>query len=106
MPMFDLRDAAGVMAELNACRKAFSDRYIKVNAFDSLRGWEMTAAVLHRQRPKDEPGSRSTAGSARPHIRYTTRPTRGKPEGERYTYGIARAWSAGHAGSGRRADAA
>ncbi|MGH8269020.1 MAG: ribulose bisphosphate carboxylase small subunit, partial [Steroidobacteraceae bacterium] len=39
-PMFDIRDAAGVMMEVNACRKAFPNHYIKLNAFDSMRGRE------------------------------------------------------------------
>src|SRR5580765_8964359 len=39
-PMFDLRDAAGVMMEVKACRKAFPDHYIRINAFDSTRGFE------------------------------------------------------------------
>ena len=38
MPMFDIRDAAGVMTEVSACRKTFPNHYIKVNAFDSTRG--------------------------------------------------------------------
>ena len=39
-PMFDLQDAAGVMMELNDCRKVYGDRYIRVSAFDSTHGWE------------------------------------------------------------------
>ena len=38
MPMFDLKDAAGVMAELHQCRKAFPQHYIRMMAFDSTRG--------------------------------------------------------------------
>src|SRR5256885_14565264 len=40
LPMFDLRDAAGVMMELNECRKVYGDRYIRMSAFDSSHGWE------------------------------------------------------------------
>ena len=40
MPMFDLHDAAGVMAEVEACRKQYPNHYVKVNAFDSTQGWE------------------------------------------------------------------
>ena len=39
LPMFDLRDAAGIMMELNECRKVYSDRYIRMSAFDSSHGW-------------------------------------------------------------------
>src|SRR5438105_6657996 len=31
LPMFDLKDAAGVMAEVDACRKAYPNHYVKVN---------------------------------------------------------------------------
>ena len=55
-PMFDLRDAAGVTAEVNACRAAYPDRYVKFNAFDSSRGWETVRLSFIVQRPKDEPG--------------------------------------------------
>ena len=40
IPMFDLKDAAGIMREVQECRKTFPNRYIKVNAFDSTRGVE------------------------------------------------------------------
>jgi ribulose-bisphosphate carboxylase small chain len=55
-PMFDLRDAAGVMAEVDACRAAYPDRYVKVNAFDSTLGWETVRLSFMVQRPKEEPG--------------------------------------------------
>jgi ribulose-bisphosphate carboxylase small chain len=54
-PMFDLRDAAGVMMELNACRKAHPDVYIKLNAFDSTRGFETVRMSFMVQRPNVEP---------------------------------------------------
>ena len=49
LPMFDLRDAAGVLMELNECRKVYGDRYIRMSAFDSSHGWEVGATLLHRQ---------------------------------------------------------
>ncbi len=54
-PMFDLRDPAGVMMELTACRKAFPDSYIKLIAFDSTRGFETVRMSFIAQRPKVEP---------------------------------------------------
>jgi ribulose-bisphosphate carboxylase small chain len=57
-PMFDLRDAAGVMAEIRACREANSDTYVRVGAFDSTRGWETIRLSFLVQRPKNEPGYR------------------------------------------------
>ena len=55
-PMFDLRDAAGVMMELTGCREAFPDRYIRLLAFDSTRGVESIAMSFIVNRPADEPG--------------------------------------------------
>jgi ribulose-bisphosphate carboxylase small chain len=55
MPMFDLRDAAGVMMELRACRKAFPESYIRINAFDSTRGFETVRLSFIVNRPKVEP---------------------------------------------------
>ena len=54
-PMFDLRDAAGVMMEVKACRKAFPDHYIRLNAFDSSRGFETVRLSFIVNRPKVEP---------------------------------------------------
>ena len=54
-PMFDLRDAAGVMMELKACRKAFPNHYIRINAFDSTRGFETVRMSFIANRPKVEP---------------------------------------------------
>lgn len=56
MPMFDLRDAAGVMMELAAARKANPDTYIRVNAFDSTRGWETIRLSFLAHRPAVERG--------------------------------------------------
>ncbi|MGN6454555.1 MAG: ribulose bisphosphate carboxylase small subunit [Steroidobacteraceae bacterium] len=56
MPMFDLRDAAGVMLELQNCRKTFPQRYIRLVAFDATRGVESIAMSFIVQRPPSEPG--------------------------------------------------
>lgn len=86
MPMFDLKDAAGVMMEVTACRKAFPNHYIKVNALDATRGWESTRMSFIVNRPKVEPGFRvvrqETAGRS---VRYTVESYAvDKPEGNRY----------------------
>ena len=57
-PMFDLRDAAGVMLELQACRKTFPNHYIRLMAFDSVRGVESITMSFIVNRPKKEPGFR------------------------------------------------
>lgn len=53
-PMFDLRDAAGVVGEIDACRAANPDRYVRVNAFNSERGWETVRLSFIVQRPSVE----------------------------------------------------
>jgi len=86
MPMFDLQDAAGAMMEVNACRQAFPDHYIKINAFDSTQGWESTRLSFIVNRPGNEPGFRvvrqETAGR---NIRYAVESYAvDRPEGSRY----------------------
>ena len=56
MPMFDLQDAAGVMLELQACRKTFPNHYIRLMAFDSTRGVETITMSFIVNRPASEPG--------------------------------------------------
>ncbi len=53
-PLFDLRDAAGIMQEITACRATFPGSYIKVNAFDSTRGWEAMRLSFLVNRPPQE----------------------------------------------------
>ena len=54
LPMFDLKDAAGVLAELRECRKTHADCYVKVNAFDSTRGFETMRLSFIAHRPPEE----------------------------------------------------
>ncbi len=86
-PMFDLKDAAGVMSELKACRDTFgSGHYIRMMAFDSTRNVETIAMSFIVNRPKVEPGftlERQEVNGRSMH--YTTRSySAKKPEGERY----------------------
>ncbi|WP_375143900.1 ribulose bisphosphate carboxylase small subunit [Bradyrhizobium sp. Ash2021] len=39
-PMFDVTDPAGVMLEVNACRAAHPEKYVKVLGFDSRKDFE------------------------------------------------------------------
>src|SRR5581483_4407829 len=55
IPMFDLTDAAGVMLEVNACRREHRDKYIKVLAVDSSKGRESVRMAFSVNRPKEEP---------------------------------------------------
>lgn len=86
MPMFDLRDAAGVMAEIRACREANPDVYVRVNAFDSTRGWETVRLSFLVQRPRHEPGFRLTRTETEGRtIRYGLHPyATDQPSGQRY----------------------
>lgn len=86
MPMFDIKDPAGVMFEVNACRKAYPNQYIKVNAFDSTLGFETMRLSFIVNRPKHEPGFalvRQEGAGRQIHYTVTSYAT-GKPEGERY----------------------
>jgi ribulose-bisphosphate carboxylase small chain len=85
-PMFDLKDAAGVMLELNACRKTFPNHYIRMMAFDSTRNVETIVMSFIVNRPKDEPGfmleRQDTDGRS---MRYGVRGyAADRPEGQRY----------------------
>ena len=86
MPMFDLQDAAGAMLEVDACRKAFPQHYVRVSAFDDTRGVESVRLSFIVNRPAQEPGFEleRVEGAGR-QLRYTTHAyaTR-KPAGERY----------------------
>jgi len=86
MPMFDLRDAADVMAELKECRTTFARHYIRLVAFDATRGVESIAMSFIVNRPPSEPGfclERQEVNGRT--MRYTTRGyAAGKPEMQRY----------------------
>jgi ribulose-bisphosphate carboxylase small chain len=86
MPMFDLDDAAGVLQELNDCRKTFPRLYIRLMAFDSTRGVESIAMSFIVNRPPTEPGFgliRQEGGGRS--MRYTVRGYgTERPELERY----------------------
>ena len=56
MPMFDLKDPAGILMEINNCRKTFPNHYVRVTAFDSSQGWETPRMSYIVNRPKKEPG--------------------------------------------------
>jgi ribulose-bisphosphate carboxylase small chain len=86
LPMFDIRDAAGILTEVRACRQTFPNHYIKLNAFDSTLGRESLRLSFIVGRPHDEPGFmlERQEGPGRS-VRYTTRAyATDRPEGERY----------------------
>ncbi len=85
-PMFDLKDPAGILMEVNNCRKTFPNYYIRVIAFDSSYGWEAPRMSYIVNRPKNEPGFRlNRTESVGRTITYTLSSyATDKPEGERY----------------------
>ncbi len=87
IPMFQVQDGAGVLYEVNACRKANPETYIKVNAFDNTRGVESMVMSFIVQRPSQEPGFglQRTEEHGRT-IRYTTQSyATQRPAGQRYS---------------------
>lgn len=57
-PMFDADDPAVVVAEVNRCREAFSDHYIRLSAYDASLGRQTTALSFIVNRPREEPDFR------------------------------------------------
>ncbi len=85
-PMFDLKDPAGLLQEINACRKTFPNHYIRVTAFDSTRGIESPRMSYIVNRPAKEPGfglARQEMEGRQVRYRISSYAT-DKPEGERY----------------------
>lgn len=86
MPMFDLKDPAGILMEINNCRKTFPSHYVRVTAFDSSRGVESPAMSYLVNRPAKEAGFGLVRqeGPGRT-IHYTVHSyATDKAEGERY----------------------
>ena len=85
-PMFDLKDPAGILQEINACRATFPNHYVRVTAFDNTQGVESLRMSYLVNRPKTEPGfglARHEVGGRQ--IQYTVHSyATDRPEGERY----------------------
>ena len=85
-PMFDLKDAAAVLLQIDACRKTFANHYVRVIAFDSSRGWETPRMSYLVNRPAKEPGfglAREEAEGRSIRYRISSYST-DRPENERY----------------------
>jgi ribulose-bisphosphate carboxylase small chain len=86
-PLFDMKDAAAILQEINECRTTFPNYYIRVNGYDASYGRQTTALSFIVQRPANEAGFTLTRqeGADRS-LRYTTYPyALDKPAGQRYT---------------------
>jgi ribulose-bisphosphate carboxylase small chain len=86
MPLFDLKDPAGIMQEITACRKAFPRHYIRVNGYDRRYRRQTMALSFLVNRPPEEPGFRLERQEAQDRvIRYTLHSyATDRPAGERY----------------------
>lgn len=86
MPLFDLKDPAGIMQEITACRKAFPRHYIRVNGYDRRYLRQTMALSFLVNRPPEEPGFRLERQEVQDRvIRYTLYSyATDRPAGERY----------------------
>jgi len=72
--MFDASDLDGAMFQIEECRKAFPENYIKVNGYDRTKGKQTTMLSFIVHRPAEEPGFylERTEGADR-QVQYTIR---------------------------------
>jgi ribulose-bisphosphate carboxylase small chain len=87
LPLFGIKDAAAIMFEINAARKAKPTNYVKIQAFDNSRCVESCSLSFIIQRPNaNEPGFGLVRNEGRDRrIQYTiTSYSCLKPEGSRY----------------------
>ena len=87
-PEFDLQpgEADVAMRDVNACREAYPNHYIKVVAYDSSLGRQTSALSFIVNRPAEEPGFRlERQDKADRQMRYTLHPyAQQNPIGRRY----------------------
>ena len=87
LPLFDIKDPAAILFEVNMARKAKPNFYVKIAAFDNTRGVESCVTAFIVQRPSYEPGFRlvrqETKGRNLVYTLEAYAPSQ-KPEGERY----------------------
>ncbi|MBA3630355.1 MAG: ribulose bisphosphate carboxylase small subunit [Actinobacteria bacterium] len=86
MPMFDIEDAAAGLLEVNRCRKAYPNRYIRVSLYNATLTKQTVALQFIVNRPPHEPGFRLLRQETTDRIvRYTLEPYAARdPHGERY----------------------
>lgn len=56
LPMFDTTDASAAFGEVQSCRKAFPNHYIKVSGYNARYTKQTTGLSFIVNRPKVEPG--------------------------------------------------
>ncbi|HVB43770.1 MAG TPA: ribulose bisphosphate carboxylase small subunit [Streptosporangiaceae bacterium] len=91
LPMFGVADPAAAMLEVNACRDAYPDHYVRVTAYDSSLGRQTTALSFIVGRPAHEPGFRlDRQETSDRRMRYSLHAyAADRPSGERYERGPA-----------------
>ena len=87
LPLFDVKDSASVMYELNQARKGCPNGYIRINAFDASYGTESCVMSFIVGRPSSEPGfylDRIEGPSRRIIYSIKSYSVQANPEGSRY----------------------
>jgi len=87
LPLFDIKDPAAILFEVNMARKAKPNYYVKMCAFDNTRGVESCSLSFIIQRPAYEPGFklvRQEAEGRRLVYTLESYAAGSKPDGERY----------------------
>ncbi|APE34592.1 ribulose bisphosphate carboxylase small subunit [Nocardia mangyaensis] len=86
LPLFDLDEPDGVLAEINACRATFPRHYVRVTAYDATYTKQTTALSFLVQRPVEEPGFElaRAEGPDRRQIYSVRSYATERPQGQRY----------------------
>ena len=87
LPLFDIKDPAAILFEINMAKKAKPNYYVEVCAFDNARGTESCVLSFIVQRPAYEPGFklvRQEAEGRRLVYTLESYAAGSKPDGERY----------------------
>ena len=86
MPMFDLKDSAGGLHEVNRCREAFPAQYIRVTLYNPHLTKQTIGLQFLVNRPSHEPGFRLIRQENTDRVvRYTMESyAAGVPHGDRY----------------------
>ncbi|MDO3649579.1 ribulose bisphosphate carboxylase small subunit [Nocardia mangyaensis] len=86
LPLFDLDEPDGVLAEINACRATFPRHYVRVTAYDATYTKQTTALSFLVQRPGTEPGFElaRAEGPDRRQIYSVRSYATERPQGQRY----------------------
>jgi len=87
LPMFDIQDAAAILHEINECRRAYPQHYVRVGAYDRTQGRQTITLSFIVNRPTHDPGFGLLRQEAHDQvIRYTVHSyATDRPAGERFS---------------------